>query len=151
MRVRWLLPVLLLLAGIAGADAPKEDPGAADRKAMQGDWACASLVKDGEAVPADDAQALFRTVKDDHYTVSRFRTEAGKGTFKLDATKNPRTIDFFPEGAAAGSKPLLGIYEWTGKDRYRVCSAPPGQERPKDFTCKKGSNHTLVVWRREKE
>jgi uncharacterized protein (TIGR03067 family) len=149
MRMTWQLP--LLLAGVAWADAPKEDPGVADRKAMQGDWACVSMIQDGTEVPADDAQALFRTVKDDHYTVFHFRRAVGKGTFKVDATKNPRTIDFIPEGAPGGSKPLLGIYEWMGPDRYRVCYAPPGQERPADFSCKKGSQHTLAVWRREKE
>lgn len=148
MRMTWLLPVLL---GLAGADAPKGDASAADRKAMQGDWACVSMIQDGAAVPADDAQALFRTVKDDRYTVFHFRRVLGKGTFRVDAGKGPRTIDFVPEGAPGGPKPLLGIYEWMGPDHYRVCYAPPGQERPTDFACKKGSQHTLAVWRREKE
>jgi uncharacterized protein (TIGR03067 family) len=149
MRSMRLLLVLLLLAGVAAAEGPKGDASAMDLKAMQGDWAAVSLVRDGDALPDDDAQALFRTVKDDQYTVYRYRKALGKGTFKVDATKTPRTIDFMASEGPTAGKTLLGIYEWNGADRYRVCYAPPGQERPADFTCKKGSSHTLTVWRRE--
>ena len=142
---------LVLAAALMGIGAsPKEDASKKDLERMQGDWAAASMVRDGEALPEDDAQALFRTVKDDQYTVFRFRTPAGKGTFKVDATKEPRAIDFLPDGNVTGGKPLLGVYEWQGPDRYRVCFAPPGEERPTDFACKKGSNQTLTVWRRER-
>jgi uncharacterized protein (TIGR03067 family) len=149
-KLRWLL-VLLLVGGAAAADDPKDDATAKDLKAMQGDWQALSMVQDGLPIPEDDAQALFRTVKDDHYTVYRYRQAVGKGTFKVDATRTPRTIDFMPAAPAGGvAKPILGIYEWDGKDRYRVCYTPPGQERPTDFTCKKDSNRTLAVWGREK-
>jgi uncharacterized protein (TIGR03067 family) len=145
------LPLVLLVLGALAADAPKEDDATrADVKAMQGDWAVASMVKDGDAVPDDDAQSLFRTVKGDEYTVYLFRKALGKGTFRVDATKTPRTVDYTPADGPAAGMQLPGIYEWTGKDSYRVCFALPGKERPTDFACKKGSGHTLVVWRREK-
>jgi uncharacterized protein (TIGR03067 family) len=131
--------LLLLAAGtMAAADAPA-DESKKDLERMQGDWAADSYVSDGMKVPDDDAQALFRTIKGDAYTVFRFRKVAGQGTIKLDA---------FPAGAPG--KPLLGIYEIDG-DRLKLFFAGPGKERPTAFTSEAGSGHTLSVWVREKK
>jgi uncharacterized protein (TIGR03067 family) len=146
---RWLILVLLALGG--AADAPKEDVSKADVKAMQGDWACVSMTRDGMAVADDEAQILFRTVKDDQYTVFLFRKEIGKGMFAIDASKKPRTIDSVPANGATAGKRLLGIYEWTDADTLKTCYASPDKERPTDFSCKQGSERTLTVWRREKK
>jgi uncharacterized protein (TIGR03067 family) len=117
---------------------------------MQADWAVASMTRDGMALPDDEAQSIFRTVKGDEYTVFLFRQVLSKGRFTVDATRSPRTIDMTPADGPSAGKAVLGIYEWMGEDRYRVCYAPPGKDRPADFACKQGSGHTLVVWRREK-
>jgi uncharacterized protein (TIGR03067 family) len=93
---------------------------------------------------------MFRSIKGDKYTVFRFDKARGKGTLKLDATKNPKTIDALPDGPAGKMGPILGIYEIDG-DTLKLCFAAPGMERPKDFTCKAGSGHTLTVWMREKK
>jgi uncharacterized protein (TIGR03067 family) len=69
-----------------------------------------------------------------------------KGTFKLDATQSPKTIDSVLAGQEG--KPIPGIYEFDG-DKLRICAAPPGKPRPKDFEARLGSQHTLVVWERE--
>jgi uncharacterized protein (TIGR03067 family) len=148
MRVRgplMVLTVALLLGADKPADATKKD-----RDKMQGNWVAASQVVDGQKVGDDEAQIIFRTVKDDTYTVFVYDKPIGKGTFTLDATKKPRTIDARPESAAKDAPPLLGIYEIDG-DTFRACFAKPGKERPKDFACKAGSGHTLTVWKREKK
>src|SRR4051794_6973561 len=80
------------------AFAADDDLAKKDREAMQGDWACDGLTRDGMTFPDDDAQALFRTVKGDSYVVSRFRNKAGSGTFTLDASKSPKEIDIVPDG-----------------------------------------------------
>jgi uncharacterized protein (TIGR03067 family) len=146
-RHTWplLAAALLLVAAEPAADANKKD-----REAMQGDWVAASLVSDGEKQSDDEAQTRFRTVKGDAYTVYAFDKPIGKGTFTLDATRKPKTIDARPEGAAKDAPPLLGIYEIDG-DTFRACFAASGKERPKDFACKAGSGHTLTVWKREKK
>jgi uncharacterized protein (TIGR03067 family) len=140
--------VLLLLAAgaLAAADAPA-DAGKKDLERMQGDWAADSYVIDGMKLPDDDAQALFRTVKGDAYTVSRYKKVAGKGTIKLDASKKPKAIDALPAGR---DKPLLGIYEFDC-DKLKLCFAGPGKDRPAAFTSAEGSGHTLSVWAREKK
>jgi uncharacterized protein (TIGR03067 family) len=145
---RWtllLLGAVLLVAADKPVDANKQD-----LEKLQGDWGVASQVVDGKKVADDEAQTLFRTVKADAYTVFFYDKPISKGTFTIDATAKPKTIDARPAGAAKDAPPLLGIYEIEG-DTYRVCFAPAGKERPKDFNCPEGSGHTLTVWKREKK
>jgi uncharacterized protein (TIGR03067 family) len=141
--------VLTLILSVLAA-APKEDASAKDLARMQGDWACDSFVRDGMKLPDDDAQALFRTVKGNGYTVYLFDKAIGKGTLKIDATKSPRTIDFAPAGAAGKGGPVLGIYKLEG-NTLTLCYAGAGTARPKAFAAKEGSGHTLTVWLREKK
>jgi uncharacterized protein (TIGR03067 family) len=137
--------VCLCLAALAFAD--KDDAAEKDRAAMQGDWACEKLTRDGMAVPDDDAQSLFRTVKGDKYVVSRFRTKAGSGSFTLDATKTPREIDLVPDGPK--KVVIKGIYK-IEKGEVTMCYSVPGSERPKAFESKEGSGVTIAVWKKEK-
>jgi uncharacterized protein (TIGR03067 family) len=134
----------MLFAADQGPDEAKRK----DLEKMQGEWQAASYVVDGMQLPDDDAQALFRTVKGEQYTVFRFSKPIGKGTFTIDATKKPKTIDSQP--AQPNVKPILGIYE-LDRDTLKVCNARPGQERPQEFASKPGSGHTLTVWQREKK
>jgi uncharacterized protein (TIGR03067 family) len=143
--MRTLLLTLLAL----GTLAADEDPGRKDRETMQGDWAAVSMVSDGYRLPDDDAQALFRSIQGDRYTVFRFDKAVGKGTFTLDATKKPRAIDAVPETPAGKGKPMRGIYRIDG-DKLELCFATAGKERPAAFESKEGSGHTLSVWTREK-
>src|SRR5262245_28530421 len=103
------LAILLVAVVLLGAEK-KDNLGKKDLAAMQGDWAADKMVRDGMAFPDDDARALFRTIKGDAYTVFRFRKKIGSGTFKLDATKTPRHIDFVPAGVPKGVV-ILGIYK----------------------------------------
>ena len=141
--------LMLALSVLAGAEAAKEDEGKKDQETIQGDWAQQSMVVDGAKVPDDEAQALFRSMKDDKYTIYQFKKVIGKGTFKLDASRKPKTIDATTT-AGGRSLTLLGIYELDG-DSLKLCFAPPGKPRPSDFTSKKGSEHRLSVWEREKK
>ena len=141
--------LLVILMGLCGrGDSPDGDAAKKDLELMQGDWAAASMVRDGVSFPDEEAQAYFRTVKGDHYTVFYFRKVLGKGTFRLDATKQPKTIDFVPDAPMGAGKPMRGVYEISAKT-YRICVAPPGKDRPTEFSAKEGSGHTLTVWERE--
>jgi uncharacterized protein (TIGR03067 family) len=144
------LVLWLAVAGSIAADAPLEDASRKDLERMQGDWARLSLAVNGEKFSVDDAQGVFRTVKADEYTMFRYDKQVAKGTFKIDATKMPRTIDFVPGSGPSPGKPLLGIYEWEGEN-LKICHAPPGKDRPTDFSAKEGSEHTLTIWEREKK
>jgi uncharacterized protein (TIGR03067 family) len=148
MKGKLLLGILV--AFLLAADAAKDDDATKkDVERMQGDWAAVSMILDGMKYPDDEAQALFRTVKGDKYTVVRYDDPIGKWTFTLDATKKPRTIDVRKDGDDKAPA-LLGIYEFDG-DKFKLCIAAPGKDRPTEFTSKEGSGHTLSVWVREKK
>jgi uncharacterized protein (TIGR03067 family) len=132
---------------IAATAIAKEDPHAADLAKMQGDWMVATMKTSGMDVPAEESQSLFRTIEGDRYKIARYSKTIAQGTFKIDATQSPKTIDSQPD-APPDSKPILGIYEFDG-DKLRVCNARPGQPRPKNFEAKNYTGHTLIVWERE--
>jgi uncharacterized protein (TIGR03067 family) len=74
--------------------------------------------------------------------------EVGKGTSTIDPTKKTKTIDLkLTEGDGKGEV-HLGIYELGEKTR-KLCFAPPGKDRPTEFTSKSGSEHILVTFERE--
>jgi uncharacterized protein (TIGR03067 family) len=141
--MRSLFVVLCLLA------ADKDDPSRKDHDRMQGEWAAERFVSNGTALENDDAQAYFRTIKGDTYTVFRFRKKVGSGTFKLDATKTPKHIDLVPANMPKGTV-IQGIYK-LDNDTLTLCYAAPGKKRPAAFESKEGSGDTLTVWKKEKK
>ncbi len=141
---------MLAVGFLMTADQPKDDATKKDLAKMQGDWAAVSAVFDGRRLSDDEAQSIFRTVKDDQYTIFLFDKTLDKGTFKIDATKKPKTIDAVPASGPGKGKPLLGIYEFEG-DNLKISFASPRKDRPKGFTAKEGSGQTLIVWEREKK
>ena len=124
----------------SNADADKKD-----LELMQGDWAVVEYVTDGVKAEDDNAQALFRTVKGNQYTVFLYDKPLASGTIKLDPSQKPKHIDSTPEKMPG--KPLLGIYEIEG-NRIKVCNAGPGKDRPTEFESKEGSEHRLVILKR---
>jgi uncharacterized protein (TIGR03067 family) len=142
---------LLLCAVLAAAgDVPPADANKIDLAKMQGDWGALAVIDNGTKLPDDEAQTLFRTISGDHFALFRFSKPLNQGTFKLDATKRPKTIEVTQEGAKGNAKPILGIYEFDGA-RLRICNARPGLPRPTEFGAKAGSRHSQVVWELEKK
>lgn len=148
-RIATVLALALALG--ASGEQKKEDAAKADLKAMQGDWAGDSFTRDGMAFPDDDAQALFRGVKGDRYTMHRFRKKVGSGKFTLDATKTPREIDIQVDAPQGKKVPVIkGIYKME-KGKLTMCYGPPGGKRPAKFEAPEKSGLTLVTWVREKK
>lgn len=144
------LAVNMLLAADSNTKPAAADAGATDLTRMQGKWSSASVVRNGERLPDEAAQALFRIVKDDQFTIYRYNKPVSKGTLKIDATKRPRTIDVTSANLPAGVKAVYGIYEFDG-ERLKVCMAPAGRSRPTRFEAPADSDLTLTVWERVKD
>jgi uncharacterized protein (TIGR03067 family) len=66
-------------------------------------------------------------------------------TFTLGSERRPRAIDYLNLQVASKGKMQQGIYERDG-ERPRLCVAPPGAERPADFTTVPGDGRLLTVW-----
>jgi len=93
-----------------------------------------------------------RTVDGDKYTVKVATgdgTRTIEGTFKVDATKKPKTLDVNATDCAGNEITLQGIYELTG-DTQKICVGRSGEQRPADFTAPEGSGNTILVWKKAK-
>lgn len=75
-----------------------------------------------------------------------------KGSFKLDPTKKPKTIDMtFPAALdAKEDQKVLGIYELEG-DTLRLCYGPDRGKRPTELNSKAGSKRSVIVFKRTQD
>ena len=126
-------------AGDAGKKAGKED-----HKRLLGEWEYVEQIIDGKKV---DQKGTWTFTGNQILYGPDAKVHA---VFKLDATKKPKTIDSTPDGPPEKAKPILGIYEFDG-ETLKICNSRPGKDRPTDFEAKEGSEHTCIVWQREKK
>ena len=138
--------LVLLAACLLAAD--KDDAAKADTKKFEGTWVMVSAIDDGTKSSGSDLGETLLIVKGDTHDVN-VRGTTYKGTHKLDPAKKPKTIDVMDTEGPFKDKTLKGIYELSG-DEFKFCYAPPGKDRPKDFTAAAGSGHHCHVWKRKK-
>jgi len=146
---------LLLLAtvGLLVAADAKDDMTKKELDKFQGTWVLVSGEKDGQKIADDDVKKSKLTWKGKECAVEtpHQSKETIKATAKLDPSKSPKEMDWERSAGPGVGKPMQAIYEFTGDDQYRICFAPAGKDRPKEFATKAGSGHILHVWKRVKE
>jgi uncharacterized protein (TIGR03067 family) len=133
--------VLVLAAGFLAAPVPNDKP--KDEQAIQGTWVVVSAENNGK--PADDIKGEKLILKDGKVTMTTKNKEE-KGTYKIDPTKKPKTIDLTEEGK---TEPSPGIYALEG-DTLKLCVSSKPSERPTEFSGKP-KNHMLIVLKRQKK
>jgi uncharacterized protein (TIGR03067 family) len=135
-QLTTLIAAVTLVAGIfTQGTKPQAKPGtkppaAKGAAALQGTWEV-STINGQTASPGNELKLTFEGSK---YHQTYGGTVNERGTFKVDATKKPMTIDLsISEGNDAG-KTQLGTFDVTG-DTMRVSFNPPGSaERPASVT-----------------
>ena len=151
MKWSTLTVVACALAGLMVSAAWAKDA-PADKEAVQGTWKMVSREVRGQSQPPggpDDSSMVF---KGDRFQILKAGRVMIEGTFKMDPTAKPRTIDMHVDkandDAHTEGKTSLGIYELNGDD-LRWCADEPGHEtRPSEFSSQ-GERHMLVVLKRE--
>lgn len=139
--------LLVLAVGLLVAADAKEDDAKKELKKLEGTWQVVSMEMDGQKQPEDEAKQFKIVIKGNKYTLKRGDDTVNQGTFTIDATKKPKTIDIKPtEGDNAGQT-MLGIYEQDG-DTQKTCYAQPDKKRPTKFSSDNGQ--TLIVQKRQK-
>lgn len=148
-RVLLLFTLGLLLA----ADEPKDEASKKDLQQLQGTWLLVSAERDGKKVSEDDVKNVTLVVSGNKFKFLKGAEvgTASEGTFKVDATKKPKTTESTADAGPDKGKKFLGIYEIESADLHKVCFAPPGKDRPTEFASKAGSGNILQVWKREKK
>ncbi len=117
-------------------------------KKFQGIWRQIACEKDGVAGSVDEfGSEPTSTFTGDTYVVTLADgTVAIKGTFMLDPTREPKTIDWIDTFGEDAGKTFLAIYSLEG-DQLIFCAADEGQERPTEFRTRLGE--VLRVCQRE--
>jgi uncharacterized protein (TIGR03067 family) len=147
--------VLLLVAGQvlaadSGAEMSKEDLIRQDYERLTGTFRMVSGVIDGKEVPEDVRGKTVLVTDHNKFTVSDGGAAgtSADGTFTIDPTRTPKTVDSLQGSGPDKGKTVLGIYEVLDDNRKRACWAPAGKPRPTSFTSGPGSGHILQVWER---
>jgi uncharacterized protein (TIGR03067 family) len=144
----YVLPVLavglLIAANSSGGDAAKTE-----LKKLEGTWSMVSGEAKGEKLPESTIKSAKLTIGGDKHTV-KVGEDTIIGTHKLDATTKPKSIDAMDTEGPFKGKTTFGIYK-VEKGVFTVCFAPPGKDRPKEFTTKSGTGELLHVWKLKKE
>jgi len=152
---QWMTLLVALALSAAGSVALSADAkdAAKDREAIQGSWRLVSRELPGGRSESGEGDGARRIVfNGDKFQILKGEDVRIEGTFKIDPSISPRTIDMAitktnEEGPEAG-KTSLGIYELKG-DEMRWCAAEPGHaDRPKEFS-PEGGPFMLVSMKRE--
>ena len=140
----------LVAAVMLAADKNKDDV-KKDKDLLQGVWRAVAAESGGEALTlTKDSVTIF---ENDTFAVKTGDVVQVKGTFKIDTTKEPKTIDMTVTGGQVEGdkgKVVRGIYEVEGKT-LKWCAAEPGNEtRPKEFATNTGTKHSLITYKKDK-
>jgi uncharacterized protein (TIGR03067 family) len=130
--MRYTILAMLLGPVWTGAGTPADDAAKKDLERFQGSWRAVAVQNfDGQPAPDEDVKHTRLQVEGNRFTLTGKNFKVS-GTFTIDSTKTPKTIDVLLEGAATKEERFLGIYQIEGDDR-KSCFALQGKERPSDF------------------
>jgi uncharacterized protein (TIGR03067 family) len=140
---------VLAAAAILMIAAEDKDETKKELERFKGTWKYESVEIGGEKQDI----ALFKDASLE-LDGNKFTYNQGKekfhGTFKVDVSKKPKTLDVSFEDGPEKGKGLVGIYELDG-DTWKACFDLNGKERPTKFESKKGTMIVLEVLKREKK
>jgi len=142
---RYCVAFLAVGLLLAADDAKK------DKEQLQGSWRPVSGEQGGKAQL--DAKKHLLTFDGDTFTIKRGEQQVMKGTFTIDPSQSPKTIDMKVTEARRDEdkgKEVHGIYE-LDKGTLKWCTAEPGgTDRPKEFATAEGTKHMFVTLKKEK-
>jgi len=116
-----------------------------DQERIQGNWAMISMEIKGVKRPDDAVKQYLLKVDGSKWVVLMGEQKVMNSVFKLDASKEPKTIDLL---TLVGKAEVAseGIYKIEG-DTLTVCRTDGYKDRPKEFRADQDAG-ILVVWKR---
>jgi len=141
--------LLLLAVGLLLAAGDAKDEVKKELARFEGTWKLVSLETEQNKLTEEALKHLQLKLEGDKFTTFDEGRES-HGTFKIDPTKKPKTIDITLTDGPMKGKTMVGIYELEG-DTYKLCADILGKNRPTEFAIKPGSGHVLEVLKREKK
>ena len=138
-----ILSALVAMIALPDRPAPVQPTVSDDLAKLDGTWAVVSYEYDGGKLAPNQVATYPRLII--HKGTYRWTTGEVAYGMKIDPTKTPKLVEY-----TLADKLYLGIYELQG-DIFRDCIAPPGRDRPLDFTVPPGSGRMYFVYRRVKD
>src|SRR5262245_25942057 len=118
-----------LLAMALPAAAAPDDPVKKELEKLQGTWVVQSIVFNGKEIDIPKDQIPEFVIEGSSYHMTK---DGGlHGTFKIDPTKKPKTVDRTDGGEK--DQVYLGIYE-LDVDTLKFCSSLSDKVRPSTFS-----------------
>jgi uncharacterized protein (TIGR03067 family) len=133
-----LYALTVVAAGLLAGpdDAKKADP-------LNGTWVVVSMTHGGE----ENAKAKDSTVTFADGKIMIKDKAEGKdhsGTYTLDTTKKPPTIDMVPADGPEKGMTMKGVYSLE-KGELKICMAQAGKDRPTALSSKAGDDTMMIV------
>jgi uncharacterized protein (TIGR03067 family) len=145
IRVEAALP-----KGMKDGVNPPSEAVKKDLDAFQGDWEVEWIEIDGKRTRWRKGVLAFRGTKRLTRKEGSDKYEAG-GSFKIDPSCTPKTIDFMNPSAKSKDDRIEGIYQIQGDTMlWCVYTGEGVKNRPLEFRTKPGSKNMLVKLRRIK-
>lgn len=141
-----LILALTLAPGALGSQATTE-AAKEELQRHQGTWVVTQAIFDGQETAPEVAGSIRRVVEGDHVVWQRDGKPFAGTRIELDPTREPKTIDVFPDGGPNRGQRAPGIYRLEG-DTLVLCMAPPDGTRPDAFEAPSGSGRSLMTFRR---
>ena len=136
--------LLLVTFGVSAADEPKQG-GAKD---LKGRWTAVLMIFRGQPVEQDAVRNFEATFDERTYTNIVGGKLVEEGTYTVDDSSSPKTIDFHITTGPDQGKQQLAIYKLEGERLTMVFSEPGSSERPKSFD--PGTSKAKAVFKRAK-
>ena len=134
----------------------ENDEAKKDGEKLKGAWAAVTFIQGGEGdeQPCDPEDSILRFYFSSD-KITMFEIVHGginKGSFKLDSTATPKSIDltFPPFQGKKNDQTLRGIYKFDG-DTLMICYRLDEGERPSEFKSKAGSETILATFKQLKK
>ncbi len=120
---------------------------AADLSSFNGTWVIASAESEGSEISSDLVKTIVLTLKDGAYIYDDGQSQA-KGTFKVDFSTTPATMDSTEsEGPNVGRR-MIAITELT-PNGWRACYSTDTSARPTAFKTQSGSGQFMASYERK--
>lgn len=143
-RMLWLAAATLGLVSYLPADDAAKG---GDRERLQGAWTVVAAEREGK--PSDRSNGDRLVFEGDQFILKTQKGEM-KGTYKLNPSASPKTIDMAMAEGPQKDKTAEGIYSLQG-GTLKICLADAAtKQRPTTFLTKPGSRQTLFELKREK-
>jgi uncharacterized protein (TIGR03067 family) len=138
--------VILMMA--AGALLAVTSLRADEKTDFKGTWIPSEGMAEGKKLPDNFLSSTKLMLQEGKYSVV-VGEEKEDGTYKVDESKKPATVDITPTTGMNKGKTIPAIIEVRG-DTMRVCYNTMGQDRPKDFNSTAENKFVMMVYKKQK-